>query len=761
MNWWRAQQRAVPEAALRKGGGGSSVPLLPSGWELPLGNAPLTQQHPTMQSLRILAAFSPCLIAAALLFATTLPVAAKAKPTAVPAPSSRSATKPDPGAITGPATEVVLTADGKARAVIILPAAKYADDLSTQSLLAHVKQMSGVRLPALTEAELGDVRIEKGRLIPTRVQSATDTFILLGESELTRRLGLSLDGVGAGGIVLKSSGNTLAILGRADTAAGKQRPDENIRAVCNFLEVLGCRFLWPGETGKVVPAKPSLAVTVDVRFTPPIGQRGIRFLAKGPRNFDEGLAQLGLTEADYRASMEAARRVESAGGWGVWNGLGGSIGLAGGHAGGGLRGGWDTHGQAHPEWFALQPDGSRDQAAAGGRWRLCVSNPGLVERVASDLLAELQGRPQAALSLSPNDGGYSSFCMCEACKKLDAPNGPKITLKMFRRAGAKTGEELEYVSLTDRYVHYWNAVVERVTKVVPEQLFIVDAYSYYSDPPVREQVHPNLVVRYVPSSVEGWKGWQAAGARRSYWRPNNLHGGYREGMLKPGARAVAEALQGLAQHGMLATDMQGIYDNWATQGLEYYTAARLSWDPSRGFDALLDDYCQTGFGAGAASVKKYFLRSETAREPKVSGGGKGQAPIITPATLAELRALLVAAAKATASDAPAHRRVAFLRAGLEFTAISVEAYRLKDASAEGAVAAKAAATVMERRWQLMRALAQHQPLAVNVPLVAGHDGPLNSALGWRGPTDAGKAAKLQLPTGDDWLYEDQSATRKQ
>ncbi len=308
-------------------------------------------------------------------------------------------------------------------------------------------------------------------------------------------------------------------------------------------------------------------------------------------------------------------------------------------------------------------------------------------------------------------------------------------------------------------MHYWNAIAERVTKAVPDQLFLVEAYSYYSDPPMREKLHPNIVLRYVPNTADGWKGWQAAAATRVYWRPNNLHSGYRDGILSPRARENSATLRYLAEHGMLATDMDSIYNNWATQGLHYYAMARLSWNPAQDFDALLDDYCRSGFGAGAEEVKKYFLLAEKGIVPVPA---KGSFPEITPETIAGLRAALVAAAKATEKDAPSHRRVAFLRAGMEFTAISNEAHRLSDAVANGEkLDPKAASTAMERRWQIMRAIFQNQPLAVNVGVVAGNDGPLSTALMWKGPSDAIKTGKFQLPAGDDWLNEDQSATRKQ
>lgn len=658
------------------------------------------------------------------------------------------------------AAELVLTKDGEPMAAVVLSASLSPNDFSARTLIAHVRQMSGATLPTLKESELGEARIENGRLIPPAGKTTAETFILVGEGELTRRLGLALDDLGPGGILVQTGGNTLTLLAKSDGPANSRYP-VTARAVFRFLEELGCRCLWPGETGKVVPKKSTIAVSdLNIRFSPPVVQRNIRFSPTGPGGYDPGLAYLSITAADHAAAMASAKQVESAADWGAWNGMGGDIGIAGGHAGCGLRGGWDEHGKTHPEWFALQPDGTRDQSAAGHRWRLCISNPSLVEHVANDILARLDGKPQSAVSLCPNDGGYASFCMCDACKKLDAPDGPKIRMVMFDKVGAGARTQLDYVSLTDRYVHYWNAVAERVTKVVPDQLFVVDAYSYFSDPPMREKPHANLVVRYVPNSIEGWKGWQAAGAKRAYWRPNNLHGGYREGAIKPTARTTADTIQFLAQHGMLGTDMQGIYDNWATQGLEYYTAARLSWDPSQSFDALLDDYCRMGFGAGAEQVKRYFLLVEKGVEP-VTVNNLTKFPKISPKMIVELRALLVVAAQATEQDTPSHRRVAFLRAGFELTAISAEAHRLKDAAVAGdTIDVPAAHALLERRWQLMRALAERQPLTVNVALVAGHDRQLNEPLKWKGPTETAKGSKFQLPVSDDWLNEDQSETRK-
>ncbi len=658
------------------------------------------------------------------------------------------------------AADIRITEDGKPVAAIVLGGSGASQDVAVAALVSHVKQMSGATLPVFRGKELGGFRVEAGRLVAPSAKTAAQSFILLGDGELAHRLGVSLDGVGPDGIVLKTTGNVIALLGRRRTTTAK-RDEPTANATFRFLETLGCRNLWPGESGKVVPKMSTITVAdLDVRFTPPIGQRNIRFGAADFRGAEQGLAWLGATVAEYRAAKDAASHTESEGDWSAWNGLGGNIGIVGGAAGGGLRGGWEEHGKAHPEWFALQVDGTRDQSRAKERWRLCVSNEGLIEHVANDIIAQLGGQAQNAISLCPNDGGYASFCMCEACKKLDAPSAPKVKMLMFAKVGESARTELDYVSLTDRYVHYWNAIAERVTKVVPDQLFLIEAYSYYSDPPLREKLHPNLVLRYVPNTADGWKGWQAAGATRVYWRPNNLHSGYRDGVLSPRARENSSTLRYLAEHGMLATDMDSIHDHWATQGLHYYAMARLSWNPSQEFDAVLEDYCKSGFGAGAQPVKQYFLLTENGVQLRHEAR-RDVFPLIAPETISAMRAELIAAAKSTENDPPSHRRVAFLRAGLEFTAISAEAHRLADAAANGAhPEAKKVNEVMERRWQMMRAILRQHPLAVNVGVVAAGDVTLSSALGWKGPSEAVKAGKFQLHAGDDWLNEDQSATRK-
>lgn len=40
-------------------------------------------------------------------------------------------------------------------------------------------------------------------------------------------------------------------------------------------------------------------------------------------------------------------------------------------------------------------------------------------------------------------------------------------------------------------------------------------------------------------------------------------------------------------------------------GIDYYIAERLIWNSEQSVDAIIDDYCQTGFGAGARSIRSF------------------------------------------------------------------------------------------------------------------------------------------------------------
>jgi hypothetical protein len=614
-------------------------------------------------------------------------------------------------AAVGADDKVGLVVDGQPQALIVLPAEaerRCVEAEAAKILSDHLFLMSGARLDVKREGELGKATVEGDRLSfeVGKVPAGIDRFLLVGDSRAARQLGLTSDGLGPGGILVKTRGNVVALLGpRTSSDDGGTR-----YAVIELLETLGVRYLWPGELGRVVPKLRTIeAGPLELRFTPPIGQRRIRFMGMSDRP-ESGLARLQLTRDEWDRAAKKAVAMELGTPWGTWHRLGGNIGIGGGHAGAGLSGGWAEHGAKHPEWFARQGDGTRDQSAAGGRWQLCMSNLELIEFVARSIIDRVSKDPNLrCVSLCPNDGGYSSQCLCENCKKLDPPNAPKIRLTVFEHAGKSQRHEIDYVALTDRMVWYWNQIAERVTRVHPEVLFLVEAYSSWSTPPVRERLHPNLVVRYVPSALDGWEGWQQAGAERIYWRPNILLSGRRDGKLRVMVQHLADTMRFMADRGMLATDFDSIIHNWAVHGLNYYATVRLTWNPHLTADEILDSYCQPGFGAGAALVKQYFLRVQEATS--------SQEPTYTPETLRELRGVLDAAERAAGDDETIRARIAFLRMGLNFTELQVTLETLNDQAAarDAAFDRQRADQLLELNYVTLRDIVRNHNLVLHAP----------------------------------------------
>jgi hypothetical protein len=627
------------------------------------------------------------------------------------------------------AAPVILAADDRAASVIVIPdtADRRSMEQQTAALIVWVvERMAGVQLPILRESDLGHATIERGCIVPEagKVPAAVATpcgFVLVGETRLAETLGVTAEGLGVGGMRLTTSGNSLVLLGGPTEGHGHSDSGGVRYAAIELLERLGCRYLWPGELGLVVPRTRRIAVPhLDLVHTPKIGRRGIRFSPFLPRDERsiQVLQSLDIPGDQWQQIWQDAVRDPLPVSWHDWQRLGGQMPNFG-HAGAGLRdAGWAL--RERPEWFALQSDGTRDQHGID-RWRLCKSNPDLIAHVADDIIRRRNEDPSLVLvSLCPNDGGYSSWCLCDACRALDPADGPPITLLRFERAGSSRRTELPYVSLTDRLLFYWNRIAERVTAVHPDLLFGVSAYSRFSDPPVERRLHPNLVVRYVRSDHEGWKGWQQAGAQRIFWRPNILLINRRHGKLQSIVGEMADHMSYFADHGMTMTDISSITHHWATLGLTYYATARLNWNPHLSGDEIIADYARHGFGPAAEFIERYFHRVErlTAAGLRAVDEDEGDQRVAGSSVplLAELRGLLNAAEQAAGDDRAIADRIAFLRLGLNFTELQDELDSMaRRATAGESVDRDRARLLVDLNGLVLRDLLRRHPLAIHVP----------------------------------------------
>ncbi|HWL51081.1 MAG TPA: DUF4838 domain-containing protein [Chthoniobacteraceae bacterium] len=584
---------------------------------------------------------------------------------------------------------LILAQKGKARALLVLPAKPgSAEHSAAQLLKTTLEAMTGAAFQVCSEARLQLQREEDGTLFALDPDGKRwDHLVWIGRTEQAQKEGITTDNLAPEGYRLVSRKSGLYVVGRDSGARGALRG--TYFGVASLLErYLGVRWLWPGEIGTVIPKAPSITLrALNEQDEPALTQRIIRNMPLNARA-KTGLAMLHASDADYQEMT----RLQGA--WLSNQKTGASQVFRAGHA----YGDWyeKYHGQ-HPAWFALQPDGTRDQPAPE-RARLCESNREVARQAARRAIEAWTRQPGlASVSISPNDGSRNSYCMCPACRKLDPPNGNPVKLSFHRKPKSF---DAFYPSLSDRLVTYYNRVAEEAVARCPEIVLGAYAYDAYRDAPLSTVAHPSIVIGFVGLSyldeasrrrdLQRWDRWTDK-CSRLYLRPNALHAG--EGLPAAYTKALAEDIRHCYRTGMVAADFDSLIGNWATQGLNYYVLANLLWDPTLDPDAMVADYCATGFGAAAPRVAAYFKALEEAttqvarfEDPTVEGAireeeqdeatskpGRKWKPsekryfaIFTPEKTDQLRSLLTQATAAAGGDATIKERIAFLAAGLDY-----------------------------------------------------------------------------------------------
>ena len=284
-------------------------------------------------------------------------------------------------------------------------------------------------------------------------------------------------------------------------------------AATYFLESLGCRYLWPGKSGKVIPKKTRVALPRIELNEPPKFEYIRRIWAPSPRvGGDDGRwaetgKLLGLDRAAFakRYAECLYDRKGNRGFW-TWHGFGDRLVVKskttkptvqdaydGGHY---FDHYYRKYAKEHPDWFALQPDGTRVNKYRHPR--LCLSNEGLIQEVIRDRIAYFKAHPgKRSASLCMPDGDRDSACLCEGCRRLDPVNAAPIGFSFYNPERCVTN----YVALTDRVLWFCNRVAEGVLKECPGKQFKTFVYANYVRPPVKVKPHPSLVLFNVAGSL--------------------------------------------------------------------------------------------------------------------------------------------------------------------------------------------------------------------------------------------------------------------
>ena len=499
----------------------------------------------------------------------------------------------------------------KGKAIKTKPSVETDEALAVRVLGEWVKKITDAELPVSDKAPAGA------------------PAIYVGKAALAA--GLKLDDITSP----SHEGIRIVVDGQRVLIAG-QSPEATVKAVCRFLEELGCRYLMDGPLGEVFPRTPTLSIKpVTLTEKPGLLWRN----PKGP---------------SWNARL-----------WKIWNGAGGE---AFGHSHY-----WGNYVSPatfaeHPEFFAMGADGQRK---AGG-W-ICTSNPGLRAHFAGNVVAAIE-RGTRHPSLSPTDG--RGYCQCPTCKAQDDPKAIEPS------SGTP--------SVSNRYVDFFDAVARLVGPKHPEAVLSFYCYADYTQPPtVKRMLAPNLCAMIAPirycrlhpvghpgctsreQQVSMTEGWASVAKRIGYY---NYMYNLADGTLPMFKFSACEKeFPYLAAKGLTYMTIE-VLSNWHIYGPQIYLSLRLAYDPQANAKAIMEDYWVKFYGPKAAPhMKAYWMGLDAAQQQAKTHAGSffGLAQIYTPEFLTQCEGLIAKAAAAAKGDAVYEQRVALHAEGLR----SARAYR--------------------------------------------------------------------------------------
>jgi hypothetical protein len=303
-----------------------------------------------------------------------------------------------------------------------------------------------------------------------------------------------------------------------------------------------------------------------------------------------------------------------------------------------------------PELYALI-DGKRVQR------QHCLSNPKTLEAVVAAVKDQRKKGRGPTIGMGPNDG--RGFCECEHCRKLDGGDFDPFS---------------NDPSVTDRYVWFFNQVLDRVSGDYPDTKIAFYIYHSYMRPPVKHKPNPRIVGALAPIALDRVHGFSNPVApEKSYakwllqeWAkimPEVYDRGYWSNLADPGfpfiiVHRLRDEIPVSHDLGLKGWRVE-TFPNYAAYLPSNYVAAKLMWNHKADVDALLKDFAEKFFGPASVPMSKYVARMDAAlRDSPHITGSAWDMPHHYPAPFRkEMRTLLDEATKASAGKGVFAERV--------------------------------------------------------------------------------------------------------
>jgi len=426
----------------------------------------------------------------------------------------------------------------------------------------------------------------KALIVPEPLSDVSATKIFFRYGSIDKNLAGTQELGDDGYKILISDNNEIYITGNTDDAI--------IFGIYGFLETfLGIKWLFPGDTGEIVPRHKSLILKPQsLQSVPAFRSRMLSPLAQD-------------SKVSYIKTQWA---------WARRNGAGKII-----HFHHNLHSVFppSVYTNTHPEFYP-EINGKRYLPASTIGWQPCFSAPDSADEAVSRISEILKSSAQRpfirnnSFSLAVND--HQGSCECAEC---NAQNGNVIS-------------SLGFPSKSMAYYQWCNEVTKKVLLKNPGITFGLLAYDDVYDPPYGVKLHKSIV----PFLCKDRMLWLNKDAekkdqkRNQEWTKHGAELGWYDYVygcnfyLIPRVyfRKMDEYIKYAA-----ANNVRHYYaeaypgEDWL-EGPKFFVLLKLLWDPSRNADELVTQWCAAFAGKKAApDIHAFFSFWEQYWTVKVSG----------------------------------------------------------------------------------------------------------------------------------------------
>lgn len=526
------------------------------------------------------------------------------------------------------ATLVLVEANMPKCIIIVSADASPTELLAGRELQTYIERASGARVPLVTT---------KSAYAENQVK------VFVGRAERIDEFGLQirLPRMHPEGYCIDVTSEAVLITSPTDLGL--------LFGVYQFLEkFVGCRWLFPGELGEVVPVCRNIILTFGRLTSNPAFE--LRTF-KGSSN-DSAI-------------------------WGIRNGMNGfyTKEFAESH-GDALWTPFTVHGferilparryyEDHPEIFPLRNGRRVPYSLSSGQ--LCTTNSEALEMVVHVVSEHFTVNPSArAYWVSPNDD--YGWCQCPRCVAFDRQYGYTRKRVHGRRI------------VTDRLMRFMSDVATRLSEQLRGRDFklLTLAYVNYVYPPHKFKPTDSVVVlvcHYTPACYAHPIAYRDCEANEQFrklllaWvkcarRSVGVYA-YTDksmwlGLPRPVVRQMGADIKYLHHLGIKHYFAQSNARWWQLNLPLYYVTAKLLWNPKRNIDELLDDFYKHAFGRAATAMREYYATFENALAQSgahFNASPKTEAPaFLTPTVMNRARIKLNEALRAARDESEAVRK---------------------------------------------------------------------------------------------------------